>query len=87
MNYLAPGAESEKRVKLLLELVGFRSEVLINAIHTHLVKGATISQASYIHDYDEDNLKRAIKKVNKVCSIVESIKQIDWEKINANKSK
>ena len=87
MNYIVPGNESLERVEKLLELSGIRSEVLIKAIKRHMVNGDTIESASFMFDYDKDNLKRAVNKINKICGIVESIKEMDWRHLNENKGK
>lgn len=82
MNYLLQGGESKERVDLLLSLTKISSEPIISAIHDYLVKGFDESDAVSLNSTTQSNFNRNMAILNKVAGTVESIKEIDWAKLN-----
>lgn len=82
MYKLIQGHESEVRLKLLFQLTNMRSESIKNAVVCHLSAGRSEKDAAFIHDIPRPNLSRAIAKLENVASIVERIKEEDWEKLS-----
>jgi hypothetical protein len=72
--------ESKRRIELLLSLTKLSSKPTIDALHNYLVDGWTESRAIVINGIEQSNFSRALAKLNKVASVVEEIKNIDWAK-------
>lgn len=69
VKYYVPGCESEKRVDLLLQLTSIRSVNMIKAIKDVLTKGWPDEDSAELNGVDLSNLKRGIRKVNRVIKI------------------
>ena len=64
MNYLLSGDYNPQKLELLIDSTGLRSEDIIAAVKDHLIRGASINDASSMNLVDPANLNRAIKKLN-----------------------
>lgn len=80
MNYLLRGGYNPQKLELMLSLTSIRSEDIRASIHNHLVDGCAVDLAAALNGADVANLKRALKKLNEIASIVEEIKNIDLYK-------
>ncbi|WP_416305189.1 PapB/FocB family fimbrial expression transcriptional regulator [Neptunicella sp. SCSIO 80796] len=70
---LLQGCETEQKIDLLLQLTNINSESVIGALKVHLVQGAAESMAYMMFDVKQQNFSRALKQLNKVNTIVETI--------------
>ncbi|SQH76971.1 conserved protein of unknown function [Shewanella benthica] len=86
MNYLLPGGEQPKRLQLLLKLTKITSEPQIAALTEHYVNGLPAERAAARFMIETSNLSRAQAKLEKVASIVEQIKELDWSTLNSQPS-
>ena len=78
MNYLLAGSESKERVEILFSLTSISSECLIDAIIMHLTTGKSDKGSAILNGVEQQNLNRAMVKLNKVAEKVEAIKTLDW---------
>lgn len=81
MKYLFAGGQTEERLNLLLSLTKISSEAVLAALHDHLVKGFSISDAATINSTAQQNVDRALSKLEKVADMVEKIKEHDYRKV------
>lgn len=79
MRVLLSGGESECRVKLLLKLTRIVSPDIIAALHDHLVRGINDTAAATFNGVSDSNFNRALNTLNDVATIVEDIKNHDWQ--------
>ncbi|MGE6647976.1 hypothetical protein ACQKE0_01705 [Shewanella colwelliana] len=84
MNYLLPGQEPLTRMQLLIDLTKMSSQPQIQALIQHYVNGLPAERAAARHGIELSNFVRAQIRIEAVASIVEQIKEIDWQKLNAN---
>lgn len=78
-SVLLAGKESEDRIRLLLQLTDISSEDVQDALVMHMKIGASASVACVSYGVAPPNFSRALKRLNEVAGIVESIKEIDWK--------
>lgn len=77
MRYITQGMVKPEKFNLLVELSGFTSEDVIQAMREYCVNGMILSTAADLNDVKRPNLTRAIEKLNKVATLVERCKEID----------
>lgn len=77
MRYITQGMVKPEKFNLLVELSGFTSEDVIQSMRKYCVNGMMLSTAADLNDVKRPNLTRAIKKLNKVATLVERCKEID----------
>ncbi len=85
MRYLLAGNESKARVEILISLTSISSEDLVKAIMMHLTtnEGARgIKGAAALCGIEQQNLNRAMVKLNEVAGKVEAIKELDWNHLS-----
>lgn len=80
MLYLLAGSEPERKLDLLLSLTRITSEPTIAALKLHYTTGLAEERCGARHFIELSNLNRAQSTINSTMGIVESIKEIDWEK-------
>jgi hypothetical protein len=85
MKYLLPGFEAKKRLELLLSLTRIRSKDVIAALMDHYTTSLPAEQAAAEHNIALSNLVRNQKRLEAVAATVESIKVIDWAKLQLHK--
>lgn len=85
MRYLVVGGESKERLALLFKLTKISSEDIQAAIEDHLFKGHPENIAVMLNDVTRSNFIRALSRLNEVAGIVESIKELDWDKFKSVK--
>lgn len=85
--YVYQGSESHERFELLVSLTGLRSPSQIGALRDHLVKGVPLDGAMVLNGVtNKSNLERDLDKINDIATIVEKIKELDWEKFKHGKN-
>ncbi len=89
VSVLLAGMESEERIRLLLKLTDISNEEGQDALVMHLKIGTCASVCCVSYNVAAPNFSRALKRLNEVAGIVESIKEIDWknfpEKLSAKR--
>jgi len=80
MLYLLAGSEPERKLDLLLSLTRITSEPTIAALKLHYTTGLAEERCAARHFIELSNLMRAQNTLNSTMSVVEAIKEIDWEK-------
>ena len=80
MKFLTKGLEPEERINLFLQLTQIGSENIKSALVDHLTKGLTENDAAMLNDVSQQNFNRALKRLNGVASVVEKVKELDWNK-------
>jgi hypothetical protein len=80
MKVLVRGVESESRVTLMFKLTRLDSENVKSALMDYLVKGYEPNDAALLNGVKQQNFNRALKRLNDIASIVEDIKNHDWER-------
>ena len=75
MKYLMQGQESNKKIKLLLELTSIK-ENMQAGIYDHLVGNFTISSSAMLNNLKPNNLSVAVKELNKIAEITEKIHEL-----------
>lgn len=80
MRYIIKGSEPIERVLLLLKLTKIKSENMKSAIIDHYVNGLKEGHAALLNDVKQQNLNKALKRLNKQAGVVEEIKEYDWKK-------
>lgn len=87
MKYLLQGAESVKKITMLIEMTSISSEKLIKALHYHFCSGAKVSSAAAAFSVPQPNLTEAIKKLNDVTGKAEKYHEMRlYEKTSINKN-
>lgn len=76
MKYLSQGQESNKKIKLLLELTSIK-ENMQSGIYDHLVQNFSIAHSAMLNSLLPNNLSVAIKDLNKVAAVVEKINELN----------
>lgn len=84
MNYLLPGQEPLTPIQLLIDLTKMSSQPQIHALIQHDVNGLPAERAAARHRIELSNFVSAQPRLEAVASIVEQIKEIYWQKLNAN---
>ena len=79
------GMESEQRVSLVISLTSMRSEEQKHALKLYFVDGVNFAACAALAEITESNLQRAIDRVQKVDSIVEKVKELDWARFKSEK--
>lgn len=79
------GFETKERLNLLLSLTNIRSDSQKSALEQHFVNGLNFEAAAAIAEITASNFKRVVDRVQEVDSIVEKIKDIDWDKFKSEK--
>lgn len=74
---MQPGTESEKRIKLLLLMVGKFNENTQEALIRHFTTGMTIDMCCCLHDIKIPNFMRSINRLNEMNDLVEQVKELD----------
>jgi hypothetical protein len=77
MKHLIPGTLNAERLVLLISLTSIRSEDIIEGLNWHLCRGHQLATAAALAQVPQNNLSRALDKVEAVADIVEQIKQHD----------
>lgn len=77
MKHLIPGTLNADRLALLISLTSIRSEDIIEGLNWHLCRGHQLATAAALAQVPQNNLGRALDKVETVAGIVEQIKQHD----------
>ena len=80
MRYIVKGSESIERIKLLLKLTKIKSEKMKSAIVDHYVNGLKEAHAALLNDVKQQNLNKALKRLNEMAGVVEEIKEYDWQR-------
>jgi hypothetical protein len=76
MKMLLRGGESPKRIRLLLKMTGIRSPDIKAAIESHLHLGMRESHAAMKHKVEQQNLNRALRKLNNLAKDYEDLKAL-----------
>ncbi len=82
MKMLLRGGESPQRIRLLLKMTGIRSPDIKAAIESHLHLGMREKHAAMKHKVEQQNLNRALKKLNDFAKDYEELKALDWQHLN-----
>ncbi|MFB2734233.1 hypothetical protein [Shewanella mangrovisoli] len=80
MLYLLAGCEPEPKLDLLLSLTRITSEPTIAALKLHYTTGLDPERCAARHFIELSNLMRAQTTLNSTMGVIESIKELDWEK-------
>ncbi|RZF83731.1 hypothetical protein EXT46_05405 [Pseudoalteromonas sp. CO325X] len=83
MYALIQGGESQERVALLFALTRLDSAAIRQALIDHLCKGMSQEAASALNQVPQQNLNRALKRLNQVAATVEQIKELDWAQFSS----
>ncbi len=87
MNYLLPGHEPAEKIHILVALTRMTSKPQIEALTEHYVNGLALERASIRFDTDLANLTRAQKRLEEVASLIEQVKEIDWQRFGYSNQK
>ncbi len=87
MKMLLRGGESLERIRLLLKMTGIRSPEIKAAIESHLHLGMREQHAAIKHQVEQQNLNRALKKLNDLTTDYEELKALDWQHLQKITSK
>ncbi|EKE79443.1 PapB/FocB family fimbrial expression transcriptional regulator [Idiomarina xiamenensis] len=85
MKYLCQASQTNERFELLLQLTRINSDDVKDALRAHLVKGFNEKDAALLNGVPFSNFSRALTKLNHVAGVVESIKDIDWQRFKSDK--
>ena len=77
MKYLFAASQSDERLGLLLSTTKISSEDIKTALRDHLVRGFDVKNAAAINGVAQQNLDRALNKLEKVAKTFELIKELD----------
>lgn len=80
MKYLFAGTQSKERLGLLLSVTKISSEDIKTALYDHLVCGFDVKNAALINDCAQQNVDRALSKLEKVAETFELLKELDARK-------
>lgn len=83
MNYLRSGATTQEKFDLLLSGTSIESAEIISAMRYHLVMGMSKGNAADFAGVTQGNLTRALTAVNKIATIVERCKELDWQQFKS----
>jgi len=87
MKYLFAGTQSKERLELLLRPTKIKSECIKSALYDHLVSGFDVSNAASMNDIAQQNLDRALIKLEVIASIFEEVKELDEREFSLNRCK
>ena len=77
MKYLFAASQSDDRLGLLLSTTKISSEDIKTALRDHLVRGFDVKNAAAINGVAQQNLDRALNKLEQVAKTFELIKELD----------
>lgn len=77
MKYLFAASQSDERLGLLLSTTKISSEDIKTALRDHLVRGFDVKNAAAINGVAQQNLDRALNKLEQVAKTFELIKELD----------
>ena len=77
MRYLCQGQEDARKINLLLSLTRI-SESMRYAIHDHLVKNFTVSNAAMLNSVQQSNLTSNLKQLNVIAETVEKVNELKY---------
>lgn len=77
MKYLFAASQSDERLSLLLSTTKISSEDIKTALRDHLVRGFDVKNAAAINGVAQQNLDRALNKLEQVAKTFELIKELD----------
>tara|TARA_B100001059_G_scaffold1670_1_gene1427 strand:+ start:4788 stop:5033 length:246 start_codon:yes stop_codon:yes gene_type:complete len=80
MRYIIKGSEPRERVEMLLKFTKIKSENMKAAIVDHYVNGLKEAHAALLNNVKQQNLNKALKRLNEMAGVVEEIKEYDWQK-------
>ena len=80
MKYLFAASQSTERLGLLLSATKISSEDIKTALHDHLVRGFDVKNAAAINGVAQQNVDRALNKLEDVARIFEELKELDARK-------
>ena len=75
MRYLCQGQEDARKIDLLLSLTRI-SESMSYAIHDHLVKNFTVSNAAMLNSVQQSHLTSNLTKLNAIAETVEKVNEL-----------
>lgn len=87
MKMLLRGAESPERIKLMLKMTGIRSPGIVAAICSHLCSGMRETSAAIKHGVEQQNLNRALKRLNSFAKDYEELKALDIKHLSNSHQK
>lgn len=77
MKYLFAASQSDERLGLLLSTTKISSEDIKTALRDHLVRGFDVKNAAAINGVAQQNLDRALNKLEQVAKTFELLKELD----------
>lgn len=77
MKYLFAASQSDERLGLLLSTTKISSEDIKTALRDHLARGFDVKNAAAINGVAQQNLDRALNKLEQVAKTFELIKELD----------
>ena len=86
MNYLRSGETTQAKFDLLLSGTSIESAEIISAMRYHLVMGMSKGNAAEFAGIPQGNLNRALDSLNKIATICERYKEMDWVQFKAEQS-
>jgi len=86
MHVLLSGKESPDRVAVLIEVTRIKSESIKAAIYDCLCKGMSESISAQLNQVRQQNLSRALKRLNYINSKFEEVKELDWARFKKENS-
>lgn len=82
MKYLFAGSQSPERLELLLSETKISSEDIKAALYDHLVLGYEVSRAAIRNKVAQQNVDRAIDRLESMASMIEAVKEHDANKFS-----
>lgn len=83
MRYLFAASQSDERLGLLLSTTKISSEDIKTALRDHLVRGFDVKNAAAINGVAQQNLDRALNKLEEMAQVFEKVKDHDARKYSA----
>lgn len=78
MYALINGKESPERVAVLIEITRLKSEPIKAAIYDCLCRGVSKPISAKLNQVPQQNLNRALKRLNALNAQIEEVKEFDW---------
>lgn len=82
MKYLFAGSQSEERIKLILSETKISSEDIKSALYDHLVRGFDVKGAAVMNGVAQQNVDRALNKLESMARMIEAVKDHDAHKFS-----
>ena len=78
MYALIKGKESPERVAVLIEITRLKSESIKAGVYDCLCRGISEPISAKLNQVPQQNLNRALKRLNALNAQIEQVKELDW---------